>query len=1255
MDSEIFQQIFDQSPQPKAIFRVDHNFVLEICNKAFGVYFKMQQDDCVGLNLHAFLDHSKIDIEQVEAELANAVFKNEILVLPYGEDPGIFNFNADLANDIKILNFTPFRQAKDGSTMLQFSISDGTAEVLKNRIKFIEKIINHSPLGIAANKITDGTRVYVNKAFGEIYGWPPDELPDVNSFFDKVFQDTAEREKMKTRIVTDMNSCDPKRLAWKGIRIDTSNGEKRVVNARNIPLPEDDIMISTVVDVTEEYRKSSEVEQLKTTLEAIINATEDHIWAIGLDKNIIAANAAFAEIMKVKMGEDVSVGAQITGENVNDKTLKRWTEYFGRAFQGEVIKFQEETWNKDTHFPDYADVTLSPMWNSNGAIMGIAAFSKNITEQVVNRIALENARDEFSKILDSSLDIICTADGNGLYVSVSKAAERLWGYAPFELEGMNFLDFVHPEFIEPTKEVSERLKAGGEIGEFENVIIKKDGSSIHMLWSARWDRTAQLMYCVARDATQRNQLKNAADQERKRYTQILENAPAFVCALSISNIENRAKSKIKFEMVNREFLHLFRKKDVVGKLVFEVFPEVENSEIISIFYQVAITGSSFRISEMEFTLNIGDKGTPVEKSFSLDISPNRNLDGIIEGVFIFGVDITEQVESRRELQVANDRFRYINKASFDAIWDWDLRTNMIDWGEGFESIFGHRLDNNQSDLDFWSDLVHPADEERVVISLSEAQKSEDGHWSEEYRFKKSDGSYAIVIDKGIVVRNPKGEPTRMIGSMQDITIIKQLEELLTRTSRMARIGAWEIYPGPGVINFSDVLAELVELPEGTSVDHDTLRWIFSVESPEMPFAERLNIAITAGLSWDEEIKIKTFSNKIIWVRSRGEVEMANGVCLAIYASIQDIDEQKNTQLKLAEAYAENENILESIGDAFFTIDNNRKVTYWNGMAEVLSGVKRETLLGKDFISAYPFELDNQYFSMYEKMLKTGEKISFESFNARQKIWLEFSAYPSSKGVSVYFRDITERKYAEEKLVQLNAKLKLQTEALTKSNRELEQFAYVASHDLQEPLRMVSGFLSQLDKKYSDKLDDKARDYIHFAVDGAMRMRNIILDLLEYSRIGSGRKSLQDVNLPELTDELLLLLSSEVAAANAIFRHEGITSIKTYKSPLTQVLQNLIGNSLKYAKKGIATEVRLSVTEDEDSWIFAVRDNGIGISSEYHERIFEMFQRLHSRDQYPGTGMGLALTRKIIENLGGEIWVESVPDQGSTFTFTLPKM
>jgi len=523
------------------------------------------------------------------------------------------------------------------------------------------------------------------------------------------------------------------------------------------------------------------------------------------------------------------------------------------------------------------------------------------------------------------------------------------------------------------------------------------------------------------------------------------------------------------------------------------------------------------------------------------------------------------------------------------------------------------------------------------------------------------------------------------------------------------------------------------------------------------------------------------TNERIWTDT--EISFLSNITYNLTASLQ----RKIYNLELEKSLVEKNNILESIDDAFISIEKDWTVNYWNKKAEQLSEIKRDKIIGKKILDLFPHLVGTPFEKKLNRSIISKKSITFQNHFKELNIWLDVTVYPSIHGLSVYFKDITRtkkyenelrlsndrfekssaatndaiwdwdlknntlypgegfykhfgydvpkliyhddilglfkakikpkkadkivksiekaiadpnimnwkkdywylkqngkyayvtnnaiiirdknhkairivgaiqdityRKKQEKVLLDLNKKLELQTKSLIKTNQELEHFAYVASHDLQEPLRMVTSFLTQLERKYKEQLDEKGKEYINFAVDGAKRMRNIISDVLEYSKISQVEETYEEVDINEIINSACKTNLDKIQETKAEIRYENLPTIISSKFPLTQIFHNLISNAIKYQKLHNKPIISILATENEKNWTFKVSDNGIGIENEYLEKIFVIFQRLHNKREYGGNGIGLAIVKKLIENLNGKIWVESEIDKGTTFYFTLPK-
>lgn len=686
------------------------------------------------------------------------------------------------------------------------------------------------------------------------------------------------------------------------------------------------------------------------------------------------------------------------------------------------------------------------------------------------------------------------------------------------------------------------------------------------------------------------------------------------------------------------------------KLSYELFFQTihpEDKEAFAIARSEAIAGEKEMDLEFRVMQPNGEQKWIHEKG---KLVKNENSEPVtFEGTV---QDVTESKLLKLSLEERNRRYHDVTKATFDAIYDWNLITDECYWGSGFQRTFGYDIDTLLSDKSFWEKHVHPEDYDRVVDEINKAVKGTAKNWLNEYRFQKADGSYASVLDRSILIRDKNGKAIRMVGAIQDITEKKNLQQLLDKANRLARIGSWEIDVESATVYWSDITKEIREtgkdflptLQEG--ITH------FKEGYSKETIIARVKDAVKNGTPWQEDLQIYTHKGNLKWMRTIGKAEIVNGKCVKIYGSFQDIDASKKAELEILRLYEEKNTILESIGDAFFAVDKNWIVSYWNKEAERMLMTPKNKIVGQYLWDVFSQSVGSLSYKKYHESIETNERVVFEDFYPTLEKWFEISVYPSENGLSVYFKDITERKLSQIELNELHYNLQKTARNLAVSNGELEQFAYIASHDLQEPLRMITGFLTQLEKKYSDIIDEKGKQYIYFAVDGAKRMRQIILDLLHFSRVGKFEGKAEDVDTNKVVKEILSLYKKKIEKTKAIIHFDKLPVVHTFKSPLTQVIQNLISNALKYQKPGQQPVIKIAAKELAAHWQFSVQDNGIGIDSDSYDRIFIIFQRLHPKDEYSGTGIGLAIVKKIVEGMGGGIWVESRKGEGSTFFFTI---
>jgi len=384
------------------------------------------------------------------------------------------------------------------------------------------------------------------------------------------------------------------------------------------------------------------------------------------------------------------------------------------------------------------------------------------------------------------------------------------------------------------------------------------------------------------------------------------------------------------------------------------------------------------------------------------------------------------------------------------------------------------------------------------------------------------------------------------------------------------------------------------------------------------------------------------------------LESAEGILVT--AAIRDISVRRAAEKHLGQMEGRYRGLLEAAPDAMVVVNQGGEIVLLNVQAEKQFGYRRDELVGQKVKNIIPEGFAERLIAdalrsvedALAQQIGTGiELIARRKNGSEFPIELMLSPLESAEGILVTaaVRDITARKQAEAYLLN-------KVEELNRSNEELGQFAYVVSHDLQEPLRMVASYTQLLSRRYKGQLDSDADEFISFAVDGASRMQRLIQNLLAYSRVGTKGKDLLDTSSEEALQQALINLRGAIKDSGALVTHDPLPAVLADEMQLIQLFQNLVGNAIKYQSSGVP-RVHVSASKNGGKkWIFSVQDNGLGIDSQYFEKIFGMFQRLHKREEFAGTGIGLAICKKIVERHGGSISVQSRPGHGSTFRFAL---
>ena len=677
--------------------------------------------------------------------------------------------------------------------------------------------------------------------------------------------------------------------------------------------------------------------------------------------------------------------------------------------------------------------------------------------------------------------------------------------------------------------------------------------------------------------------------------------------------------------------------------------------------------------------------------------------------------LEEEVRTRTiELTESEERFRLISHATSDAIWDRDLVQNKIWWSDSFYNWFGYTKDEVETDARFWLTHIHPDDQSDVVIQLNKAI-NESNDWSSHYRFQKSDGTYINVFDKGSVIKDENGIPYRMVGAMMDVTAIElkelnerllasnvELEALVEQRTEAIELQKKVLHnlfmQAPAIIctlNGPDHVFELVNpayqklfgkrqltgLPVREALPELAGQGIFEilddVYRSGVPFiGKEMRMVLSKDHDNEEEIYLN-----FIYQVTYDENNNING----ILAFANDVTEQVRARKIVQSA---NEELVRLNKEFKFVTDFMPQMVwvtksdgyheFYNKQWYDYTGLTYEETKDTGWNTVVHPDDQERAWEVWRHSLQTGEPYEIEyRFRRYDGIyrWFLGRALPlkdENNNITKWFgtcTDVHDQKIMtdilEQKVLERTAELITLNEELEVSNTELMQFASVASHDLKEPLRKIQMFSTIIKERYLEQMPDGLVDYMNRIISSSARMTNLINDLLSFSRL-SASILFEKTDLNAIVKDVLMDLEWAIIEKDAKIEMNNLPVIDAVSGQMRQVFQNIISNALKFSKHDTPPYIKINVSRvnalstldsfDPEGGFFriTIEDNGIGFNSQYADRIFNIFQRLHSREKYDGTGIGLSITKKIIEKHNGIIASNSIEGQGTVFIIVLPE-
>jgi PAS domain S-box-containing protein len=886
-------------------------------------------------------------------------------------------------------------------------------------------------------------------------------------------------------------------------------------------------------DITE--RKKADEE--RSARAAIVESSDDAIIGKSLDGIILSWNRGAEKIYGYTAPEVIggSISILVPPDLTDDLEF-----ILGKIKRGEpVFHYETERVRKDGKRL-LVSLTLSPIRDPDGRLIGVSTIARDITERKKAEIAIQRANAYNRSLIEASLDPLVTISQDGTISDVNDATVRITGRTREELIGTDFSRyFTEPEMA---KAGYEKVFKDGSVRDYELQIQHKTGRTTPVLYNATVyrDESGKVagVFAAARDISKRKKAEEATRAERKQFYDVLETLPVYVCLLT---------PDYHMPFANRYFREAFGESQ--GKCCYDfLFQRTEPCEICE-------TYTVLRTRAPHHWFWTGPNG----RDYSIFDFPFTDTDGSFL-ILEMGIDITEQKRAEEALRQSGAYNRSLIEASLDPL---------------------------------------------VTIS--------------------PDGTISDVNEATV----------RATGVSREELIGTDFSQYFTDPS-MAKAGYEKVFR------------------EGSVTDY--------------------------------ELEIRNPSGRISPVLYNATIfRNESGHIAGVFAAARDVTERKKAEEIIRQISSYNRSLIEASLDPLVTIDSDGTISDVNEATVRVTGVPREELIGTDF-SRY-FTEPEKAKSGYEKVFRDGSVTDYGLEIRHQDgriipVLYNASIYRDGQGqiagVFAAARDITERKRAEDallaaynelddrvkertrELVEANRnleetanELKKKSEELARSNLELQQFAYITSHDLQEPLRGISGFTELLEKRYKGQLDEKADVYIHFILDGTKQMHQVIQDLLEYSRVQTKAHEFSRIDTNRAYKQALKNLHVSITKKEAIITNDPLPELVADETQITQLFQNLIGNALKFQKPNVVPNIHVSARQDTDRWIFSIKDNGIGLELRFTDRIFKIFQRLHAKGEYEGTGIGLAICKRIVERHGGEIYVESTPGEGSTFFFTIP--
>jgi len=1023
-------------------------------------------------------------------------------------------------------------------------------------------------------------------------------------------------------------------------------------------------------DITNIKKAENELRKSKDFNSGVLNALSSHIAVIDALGKIIAVNESWKRF-GIENGETTLQRTEI-GSNYFEvclKSVEAGNTFAKEALMGIREVLQEKRMDFYLEYPCHSPneqrwFRLHAKRFENDEALVVVAHQE-ITERklaenklIVTTNELQRALSDLTKIMDASLDVICAVDADGNFLKVSAASEDVWGYKPEELIGKPLINFVYSEDNEKMRLTIAKLKEGKNLRYFENRYVRKDGSLVPIEWSARWDKKDQIRYGVARDVTEKKRLEKAFKIERLQFFDLFLEAPSSMGVLSGPNH--------LFIMANPPYLELIGKRDIIGKSVSEVLPEVVEQGFIEMLDEVFRTGKAYSANEHLFKLDVKNDGKLVDRYLNFLYQPHRKEDGKIDGIFFFVVDVSELVLSRKTIEESEARLKEAQALSHISNWGINLATGVHTWSDEVYTICGIKPRDIAPSVEAFLSFIHPEDAADVRQAVQKTLETfEASHFSS--RLITKDGLTKYIYSEGDFEFDESGNPLRFYGILQDVTEHKLSEEKVIESESklkvaqaIAHIGSWELDFETKALILSDEGSRLFGLPANQrelSLD-DWVNFAHPDDRKSIQKKIEKSIQNLSATSFDHRILLKDGTIRYIHSESKFRFD-SDGKPSGINGTMQDVTKSTKSAEKLKQSERRFRKFFKSAPESIVVIDTSTMTfAKYNENALRLLKYSAKELMKKGPADISPL-LQPDGRATKEKgrelMMKAmkGKKTVFEwvLIDGNGKEFISEVRLASLSNVDgpqliANFADITQRKENEKRMAAI-------TSDLLQRNKDLEQFTYIVSHNLRAPVANIMGLSEALRTIDLDELETK--EFMDGLSVSVVKLNGVIFDLNNILQIKNNLSEKRErVSFLHLIEDIQISIRDQMKNQHVLIKTDfsAIDQMLILKSYLYSIFYNLISNSIKFRQPSLSPVIEIKSFKFRDKIEIHFSDNGLGINmNKVRAQIFGLYKRFH--DETEGRGIGLFMTKTQVETLGGEINIESEVNKGTTFIIQFP--